>query len=154
MEASVKAVLLAMFVSVAVIAAEKPAAPKVAPVAADYNEVFKGLKFREIGPAAMGGRIDDFAVVESNPDIIYVGTAAGGVFKTTNGGITWDPIFDDQPTSTIGDVTVAPSDPAIVWVGSGESNNRQSGSWGNGVYKSTDEGRTWKHMGLNNSMHN
>src|SRR5207302_8835581 len=95
----------------------------------------------------------DFAVVESNPDIIYVGTAAGGVFKTTNGGITWEPIFDDQPTSTIGDVTVAPSDPSIVWVGSGEANNRQSGSWGNGVYKSTDAGRTWKHIGLNNSMH-
>src|SRR5256886_4328672 len=141
-----------MFVSAAAFAADKPA-PKPAVVPTDYNEVFKGLKFREIGPAAMGGRIDDFAVVESNPDIIYVGTAAGGVFKTTNGGITWDPIFDDQPTSTIGDVTVAPSDPSIVWVGSGESNNRQSGSWGNGVYKSTDAGRTWKHMGLNNSMH-
>jgi len=144
----VKTVLLAMFVSVAAFAADKPA--PVAPT--DYNEVFKRLKFREIGPAAMGGRIDDFAVVESNPDIIYVGTAAGGVFKTTNGGITWDPIFDDQPTSTIGDVTVAPSDPSIVWVGSGEANNRQSGSWGNGVYKSTDAGRIWKHMGLNNSM--
>ena len=95
-----KTVLLAMFVSVAVIAAEKPAAPKVAPVAADYNDVFKGLKFREIGPAAMGGRIDDFAVVESNPDIIYVATASGGVFKTTNGGTTWEPVFDDQPNST------------------------------------------------------
>jgi photosystem II stability/assembly factor-like uncharacterized protein len=140
-----------MFVSVAAFAADKPA-PKPAVAPTDYNEVFKGLKFREIGPAAMGGRIDDFAVVESNPDIIYVGTAAGGVFKTTNGGITWDPIFDDQPTSSIGDVTVAPSDPSIVWVGSGEANNRQSGSWGNGVYKSTDAGRTWKHMGLNNSM--
>src|SRR5207247_1817588 len=101
MEASVKAVLLAMFVSVAVIAAEKPAAPKAAPVATDYNEVLKGLKFREIGPAAMGGRIDDFAVVESNPDIIYVGTASGGLFKTTNGGTTWEPLFDDQPNSTI-----------------------------------------------------
>jgi photosystem II stability/assembly factor-like uncharacterized protein len=148
----VKTVLLSMFVSVAVIAAEKPV-PKPAPVPADYNEIFKGLKFREIGPAAMGGRIDDFAVVESNPDIIYVGTASGGVFKTTNGGITWDPVFDDQPTSTIGDVTVAPSDPSIVWVGSGEANNRQSSSWGNGVYKSTDSGKTWKHMGLDASMH-
>src|SRR3954453_2291001 len=137
-----KTALLALFVSVAAFAAEpKPAV-----------EIFKGLKFREIGPAAMGGRIDDFAVVESNPDIIYVGTAAGGVFKTTNGGITWDPIFDDQPTSSIGDVTVAPSDPSIVWVGSGVANNRQSASWGNGVYKSTDAGRTWKHMGRNNSM--
>lgn len=152
-----KTVLLTMFVSVAVVAAEKPTAPKPVPkpvaVTADYNEVFKGLKFREIGPAAMGGRIDDFAVVESNPDIIYVGTASGGVFKTTNGGTTWEPVFDDQPTSTIGDVTVAPSDPSIVWVGTGEANNRQSSSWGNGVYKSTDRGKTWKHMGLDASMH-
>ena len=148
-----KTFLLTMFVSVAVFAAEKPPAPKAAPVAADYNEVFKGLKFREIGPAAMGGRIDDFAVVESNPDIIYVGTASGGVFKTTNGGTTWEPVFDDQPNSTIGDVTVDPSDPSIVWVGTGEANNRQSSSWGNGVYKSTDAGKTWKHMGLDASMH-
>ncbi|MDP9360975.1 MAG: hypothetical protein M3P29_05930 [Acidobacteriota bacterium] len=148
-----KRVLLTMFVSVAVIAAEKPPAPKPVPITTDYNEIFKGLKFREIGPAAMGGRIDDFAVVESNPDIIYVGTASGGVFKTTNGGTTWEPVFDDQPASTIGDVTVAPSDPSIVWVGTGEANNRQSSSWGNGVYKSTDSGKTWKHMGLDASMH-
>jgi len=149
----VKNALLTMFVSVAVIAAEKPPAPKPAPAAVDYNAVFKGLKFREIGPAVMGGRIDDFAVVESNPDIIYAGTASGGVFKTTNGGITWDPVFDDQPNSTIGDVTVDPSDPSIVWVGTGEANNRQSSSWGNGVYKSTDAGKTWKHVGLDGSMH-
>src|SRR3954465_2298093 len=141
-----KTALLALFVSVAAFAAEKPKPAVVAPT--DYNEVFKGLKFREIGPAAMGGRIDDFAVVESNPDIIYVGTAAGGVFKTTNGGGTWGPIFDDETTSTIGDVTVAPSDPSIVWIGSGESNNRQSGSWRNGVYKSTDGGKAGKNKGL------
>jgi photosystem II stability/assembly factor-like uncharacterized protein len=158
MEVRVKTVLLTMFVSVAVLAAEKPAAPKpaspkAAPVAADYNEIFKGIKFREIGPAVMGGRIDDFAVVESNPDIIYAGTASGGLFKTTNGGTTWEAVFDDQPTSTIGDVTVAPSDPSIVWVGTGEANNRQSSSWGDGVYKSTDSGKTWKHMGLDATMH-
>jgi photosystem II stability/assembly factor-like uncharacterized protein len=75
------------------------------------------------------------------------------VFKTTNGGMSWDAVFDDQPNSTIGDITVAPSDPSIVWAGSGEANNRQSSSWGNGVYKSTDGGKTWKHMGLDNSMH-
>ncbi len=160
---------MSVFVSaVALFAAEKPAtpktatpkpattkavSPKAAPAAADYNEIFKGIKFREIGPAAMGGRIDDFAVVESNPDIIYVGTASGGVFKTINGGTTWEPVFDDQPVSTIGDVTVAPSDPSIVWVGSGEANNRQSSSWGNGVYRSTDAGKTWKHMGLDATMH-
>src|SRR5438067_3878141 len=120
---------------------------------ADINETFKGIKFREIGPAVMGGRIDDFAVVDSNPDIIYVGTASGGIFKTTNGGITWEPLFDDQPVSTIGDIAIAPSDPSIVWVGSGEANNRQSSSWGNGVYKSTGAGKTWTHMGLDKTMH-
>src|SRR6202171_4902807 len=117
------------------------------------TDKFKNLEFREIGPATMGGRIDDFAVVESNPDIIYVGTASGGVFKTTNAGTTWEPVFDDQPNSTIGDVSVAPSDPSIVWVGSGETNNGQSPSGGNGVYKSTDAGKSWKHMGLDASMH-
>ncbi|MCL4813882.1 MAG: hypothetical protein KJ061_15435 [Vicinamibacteraceae bacterium] len=106
------------------------------------------LKFREIGPAAMGGRVDDFAVVESDPSIVYAGLASGGVWKTINGGTTWTPVFDNETVSTIGDVTVAPSDPDVVWVGTGEPNNRQSSSWGNGVYKSTDGGRSWKHMGL------
>src|ERR1700730_3449720 len=125
----------------------------VTAMAADYNESFKPMKFREIGPAAMGGRIDDFAVVESNPDVIYVATASGGVFKTANGGITWEPLFDDQAVSSIGAIAVAPSDPCVVWVGTGESNNRQSSPWGNGVYKSTDGGKTWQHMGLDNSRH-
>ena len=129
-------------------------APTAAPVAStDYNAILKPLHFREIGPAAMGGRIDDFAVVESNPDIIYVGAASGGIFKTTNGGITWEPVFENETTSTIGSVTVAPSDPSIVWAGSGEANNRQSSSWGNGVYKSTDAGKTWQHMGLEATHH-
>src|SRR5436309_16073653 len=87
----------------------------------------------------MGGRIDDFAVVESNPNIVYVGTASGGVWKTTNNGTTWEPIFDKEGVSTIGDIAIAPSDPSIVWVGTGEPNNRQSSSWGDGAYKSLDE---------------
>jgi len=119
----------------------------------DYDAILKPLRFREIGPATMGGRIDDFAVVDSNPDIIYAGTASGGVFKTVNGGTTWAPIFDREAVSTIGDITLAPSDPSIVWVGTGEANNRQSSSWGNGVYKSTDAGRTWAHMGLADTHH-
>ena len=113
----------------------------------------KNLQFREIGPAAMGGRIDDFAVVESNPNLMYAASASGGVFKTVNGGITWVPVFDDQPVSTIGDVTVSQSEPDTVWVGTGESNNRQSSSWGNGVYKSTDGGKTWANMGLKDTHH-
>lgn len=117
------------------------------------EQVLDSLVWRCIGPANMGGRIDDFAVVESDPHIIYVGTASGGVWKTTNNGITWEPIFDDQSTNTIGDVTVAPSQPDTVWVGTGEPNNRQSSSWGNGVYKSTDGGETWTNMGLEDTHH-
>jgi photosystem II stability/assembly factor-like uncharacterized protein len=119
----------------------------------DYEAAMKHLRFRSIGPAIMGGRVDDFAVVESDPSIVYVAMASGGVWKTTNGGTTWTPVFDEQPVSTIGDVTVAPSDPSIVWVGTGEPNNRQSSSWGNGVYKSTDAGKTWQHMGLAETHH-
>jgi photosystem II stability/assembly factor-like uncharacterized protein len=115
--------------------------------------VLNGIDLRNIGPANMGGRIDDFAVVESDPHTIYVGTASGGVWKTINNGVSWEPIFDDQETSTIGDVTVAPSNPDIVWVGTGEANNRQSSSWGNGVYKSADGGKTWKNMGLKATHH-
>ena len=116
-------------------------------------DMLKALKFREIGPANMGGRVDDFAVVESNTNIVYAGTASGGVWKTVNGGISWKPIFDDQPVSTIGDVTVSQSEPDVVWVGTGEGNNRQSSSWGNGVYKSADGGKTWNHMGLTDTHH-
>src|SRR5438094_6473895 len=121
--------------------------------AADYNETFKPLEFREIGPAVMGGRIDDFAVVESNPDIVYVGTASGGVWKTTNNGTTWEPVFDKEGVSTIGDIAIAPSDPSVVWVGSGEPNNRQSASGADGIYKSLDGGKTWKNMGLAETRH-
>src|SRR6266852_6328992 len=112
------------------------------------TDKFKNLEFRELGPATMGGRIDDFAVVESNPSVIYVGTASGGVWKTTNNGTTWGPVFAKETVSTIGDIAIAPSDPSIVWVGTGEPNNRQSSSWGDGAYKSLDGGKTWKKMGL------
>src|SRR2546430_2390127 len=117
------------------------------------TDKFKNLEFREIGPAVMGGRIDDFAVVESNPNIVYVGTASGGVWKTTNNGTTWEPVFDKEGVSTIGDIAIAPSDPSVVWVGSGEPNNRQSSSWGDGIYKSLDGGKTWKKTGLEATHH-
>ncbi|HXN22687.1 MAG TPA: hypothetical protein VOA41_08090 [Candidatus Dormibacteraeota bacterium] len=121
--------------------------------APDTVTAVKNLQFREIGPAVMGGRIDDFAVVESNPNIVYVGTATGGIWKTTNAGTSWEPLFDKQSVSTIGDLALAPSDPAIVWAGTGEPNNRQSSSWGDGIYKSTDSGKTWTKMGLEDTRH-
>src|SRR6476660_7482851 len=118
------------------------------------DETFlKNLQFRAIGPAIMGGRIDDIAVVENNPSTYYVGTATGGVWKTTNNGTTFDPIFDEQGSTSIGDIAIAPSDPGIIWVGTGEANNRQSSSWGDGIYKSLDAGKTWQNMGLRDSKH-
>jgi photosystem II stability/assembly factor-like uncharacterized protein len=114
---------------------------------------FDRLQFREIGPASAAGRIDDFAVLESNPAVFYVATATGGLWKTLNNGTTFEPVFDDQSTSSIGDVAIAPMDANLVWVGTGENNNRQSSSWGDGVYKSTDGGKSWKNMGLAESKH-
>lgn len=118
--------------------------------------IFSGLKWRSIGPVNTSGRIDDFAVarVPGQPDAIYVATASGGVFKSVNGGTSWAPIFDRvDAMQSIGDVTVAPSSPSTVWVGTGEANNRQSSSWGDGVYKSTDGGATWTNMGLRDTKH-
>jgi photosystem II stability/assembly factor-like uncharacterized protein len=117
------------------------------------TDQLKGLEFRSIGPAIMGGRIDDFAVVESDPSVFYVGTASGGVFKTTNNGTTFVPVFDDEEVSSIGDLALAPSDPQILYVGTGEANNRQSSSWGSGVYRTLDGGKTWQHVGLEDTQH-
>ncbi len=112
------------------------------------RDPWKALAFRNIGPATMGGRVDDVAVVEGDPRTFYVATAAGGIWKTTNHGTTFTPVFDDYEVSTIGDVTLAPSDPQTLYAGSGEPNNRQSASWGNGVYRTRDGGKTWVHAGL------
>jgi photosystem II stability/assembly factor-like uncharacterized protein len=110
-----------------------------------------GVKFREIGPTATGGRVDDFAVghAPGQPDAVYVAAASGGVFKSVNGGVSWTPVFDRvDAMMSIGAIAVARSNPNVVWVGTGEANTRQSSSWGDGVYKSIDAGKTWSNMGL------
>ncbi len=112
----------------------------------------KALQWRSIGPANMGGRITALAVYEDDPTTFYVATASGGLLKTTNNGITFDHQFDRETTVSIGDVCVAPSDRNIVWVGTGEANPRNSVSYGDGVYKSVDGGKTFKHMGLKQSF--
>jgi hypothetical protein len=128
-------------------------APTAVQSQATLETALSRLRYREIGPALMGGRIADLAVVESRPQTFYVGTGTGGVWKTVNHGTTWIPVFDDEPASSIGDVTLDQSNPNLVWVGTGEPQNRQSSGWGNGVYKSTDAGATWRHMGLEATKH-
>ncbi|HBI46384.1 MAG TPA: hypothetical protein DDY78_26565, partial [Planctomycetales bacterium] len=108
----------------------------------------KALNWRCIGPAAMGGRIVAFSVFESDPSTYWVATASGGLLKTINNGVTFTHQFDRESTVSIGDVCVAPSDRNVVWVGTGESNPRNSVSYGDGVYKSSDGGKTWQNMGL------
>jgi len=114
---------------------------------------FSGLKLRGIGPALMSGRIVDIAVDPSHRSTWYIAVACGGVWKTTNAGTTWKPIFDRQSSYSIGCVTVDGRNPNIVWVGSGENNSQRSVGYGDGVYKSVDGGGSWKKMGLENSEH-
>ncbi|MGB8952088.1 MAG: hypothetical protein WCC06_05400 [Candidatus Aminicenantales bacterium] len=111
-------------------------------------EIFSGLKARSIGPANMSGRIGAIDAVVSNPNIIYVGGASGGVWKSTDEGMTWTPVFDDQPVASIGAIAINQSNPNVVWVGTGESKLRNSVSIGRGVYLTMDGGKTWKCLGL------
>ncbi len=114
-------------------------------------ELFKNLKIRNVGPANMSGRITAIDVVQSNPKIIYLGAASGGVWKSENGGSAWQSIFDDSPTINIGAIAVQQNNPSIVWVGTGEGNPRNSMNLGLGLFKSLDAGKTWKRVGLENS---
>jgi photosystem II stability/assembly factor-like uncharacterized protein len=115
--------------------------------------LFGRLEWRAIGPANMGGRTTDIEGVPGNPNLVYVATASGGLWKTTNGGVTWTPVFDRQETISIGDIALAPNNPDVIWVGTGESNLRNSVSFGDGVYKSNDGGKTWQNVGLRDSEH-
>ena len=114
---------------------------------------FAGLEFRNIGPAVVGGRIVDVAVDPRAPATWYVAAASGGVWKTTNAGITWTPIFEGQGSFSIGCLAIDPKNPLVIWVGTGENNSQRSVSYGDGVYKSTDGGRSWENVGLKRSEH-
>ena len=126
-------------------------------VQAAYAEIdadlFAGLKARSIGPAANSGRVTSIDVVESNTDTIYIGAAAGGVWKSVDAGFNWEPVFDSEDVASIGALAINQRNPDIVWVGTGESNVRNSVSIGAGVFKSMDAGRTWKNVGLVDSEH-
>ncbi len=116
-------------------------------------DIMKDMKPRNIGPGGMSGRVTAIDVVVSDLDIMYVGTASGGLWKSTSGGINWKPVFDDQPTASIGAVAIQQSNPSVIWVGTGEGNPRNSLNGGFGIYKSLDGGKSWKAMGLEHTRH-
>jgi photosystem II stability/assembly factor-like uncharacterized protein/uncharacterized membrane protein YgcG len=138
-----------------------PAAATAQRAALPDSVLVRALTFRSIGPASMGGRVVDIAVVESPKSgrgaplgtAFYMAVATGGIYKTTNAGLTWTPVFDSVRTGSIGAVAVAPSNSDIVWVGTGEANNMRSSSWGTGAYKSTDGGKTWSGAMLPKTQH-
>ncbi len=116
-------------------------------------DILSALPVRLIGPALPSGRVGDFAVNPKNPDHFYAVACSGGVWKTTNAGTTWSPVFDSQGSYSIGCVALDPNNPAVVWVGTGENNSQRSVSFGDGVYRSRDGGAHWENMGLQESEH-
>ncbi|MGE0771982.1 MAG: glycosyl hydrolase [Cyclobacteriaceae bacterium] len=117
------------------------------------DQTFAGLKLRNIGPAFASGRIADIAIHPEDDNVWYVAVGSGGVWKTTNAAVTWTPIFDDQPVYSTGCVTIDPNNPHIVWVGTGENVGGRHVGFGDGVYKSSDDGKSWTNMGLKLSEH-
>ena len=117
------------------------------------SSTFEGMALRNIGPALMSGRIADIQIVQDDPATWYVAVGSGGVWKTTNAGTTWDPIFDEQSSYSIGSIGLAPSNPNTVWVGSGENHGGRHIGFGDGIYRSKDGGDSWEHLGLENSDH-
>jgi photosystem II stability/assembly factor-like uncharacterized protein len=117
------------------------------------SAIFNGLKLRSIGPALMSGRISSIAISPNDKSNWFVAAASGGVWKTTNSGTTWSPIFDGEGSYSIGCVMIDPNNPLVVWVGSGENNSQRSVGYGDGVYRSDDGGKSWKNMGLKKSEH-
>ena len=128
-----------------------------ASTSAQQTEALKGalsaLQFREVGPAVAGGRIADIKVDPSNSSVWYVAVGSGGLWKTTNAGTTWTPVFDDQPSYSIGTVAIDPTNTEVIWVGTGENVSGRHVGWGSGVYRSRDGGATWQNVGLESSEH-
>ncbi|OBX25620.1 sortilin (neurotensin receptor 3) [Gelidibacter algens] len=116
-------------------------------------DLLKSMKPRNIGPGGMSGRVTAIDAVHSNPDIMYVGTASGGLWKSTSGGIKWDPIFDKEVTASVGAVAIQQSNPSVIWVGTGEGNPRNSLNGGYGIYRSLDGGKSWQLKGLEKTRH-
>jgi photosystem II stability/assembly factor-like uncharacterized protein len=130
-----------------------PGAPTDSNTAGPRAGQFSGLRFRAIGPAMASGRVGEVAIHPSDKSTWYLAVHSGGVWKTVNGGTTWSPIFDAQPSYSIGTIVIDPNNPLTIWVGSGENNSQRSVGWGDGVYKSTDGGRAWTNVGLKESFH-
>ena len=131
----------------------KPAGKPAAPAAPAPADVLKDLHYRAIGPTQQSGRFVDFAVPNGRPNTFYAASASGGLWKTQNNGQTFEPLFTHEKVFSIGDIAVAPSNPDLLWLGSGEANTSRSTYWGDGVYKSVDAGKTWLNMGLKESHH-
>src|SRR5438270_9405972 len=145
--------ILAVFLSLAITLHAQPAADAKEKESKYGEKTFAGLELRPLGPALTSGRIIDLAVDPRDARVWYIATAGGGVWKTTNSGTTFTPIFDKEKSFSIGCVTVDPRDSLVVWVGSGENNSQRSVSMGDGVYKSIDGGKSWKNVGLEKSEH-
>ncbi len=147
---TMRVLALVALVSVSVLAAQAKAPEVKSPETKNFDP-FENARFRNLGPAAGGGRVAAVAGVPGQPNVFYVGAGGGGVWKTTDGGMTFKPIFEKQPTASIGAIALAPSNPNLVWVGTGEANPRNDVITGKGVFFSPDGGLTWKHMGLENA---
>src|SRR5947209_1816490 len=152
---AVSLVILGLLIAARPAAAQQPGdgkkpAKKNEPMSA---ATFAGLKLRSLGPAVTSGRVVAFAVHPIDRGHYYVAAASGGVWKTVNAGVTWTPAFDNEGSYSIGAITLDPRNPAVVWVGTGENNSQRSVSYGDGVYRSDDGGKSWKNVGLKSSEH-
>ncbi|MEP6495313.1 MAG: hypothetical protein ABJF01_21680, partial [bacterium] len=140
--------LLLPFLAVPLLAQGRGAREREAAINTSDNPLLSTFRFRSIGPASMGGRLDDIEVSLSDPNVIYIGYAVGGVFKSEDNGTTFKPIFETYGSASIGDIAIHPTNPNIAYVGTGEPNNRQTSSFGDGLYKTTDGGKTFANIGL------